>query len=226
MTGQLVLKGVGHGLVAGGHPIVGPANGGTGAGPAPQHAGPALPNKFSRAVFKFSDGSKLFFNDVRRFGWLKFLSRAGLDKEYRSLGVEPLTREFSLEKFKEILKRKKNTTIKQALFDQKYLAGIGNIYADESLFAARIKPQRKARSLKPAEIKKLWLSIRKILKLAIRHRGTSFSDYRDSRGQPGNFIKYLKVYGRAGSPCRVCGRPVKKSRLGGRGTHWCGHCQK
>lgn len=230
MTGQLVLKKAGDAFVAGGHPIpaISPPRrrrrveaGGTGAG-----LGFVLPNKFTRASFRLSDGSELFFNDIRRFGWLKFLDRSGLDREFRSLGIEPLETGFSLEKFKEILKRKKNTAIKQALFDQKYLAGVGNIYADESLFAARIKPQRKTGSLKPAEIKRLWHAIPKILKLAIRHRGTTLSDYRDSRGRKGNFSRLLDVYGRAGEPCRVCGRPLEKGKLGGRGTHWCNFCQK
>ena len=124
------------------------------------------------------------------------------------------------------MSRKQNTTIKQVLLDQKYLAGIGNVYADESLFAARLKPFRRVKTLRPAEIKRLWLAIPRILKYAIKHRGTSFSDYVDAGGEMGNFVKYLKVYGRAGEKCKNCGGSVKKIKLGGRGTHWCESCQK
>lgn len=211
MTGQLVLKS-GKRLTAGGHPIIG--------------QGKNLPNKFTRVIFKFNDSSILYFNDVRRFGWIKLISAANFNKLHQELGVEPLSQEFSLEFFKEILSRRKNTTIKQALMDQKYISGIGNIYADESLFAARIKPMRRVKSLKPEEIKKLWQEIPKILRLAIKYRGTSFNDYVDASGETGNFVKYLKVYGRAGESCKVCGGIVKKMKLGGRGTHWCDKCQK
>jgi formamidopyrimidine-DNA glycosylase len=121
---------------------------------------------------------------------------------------------------------KSKTSIKQALLDQKYISGIGNIYADESLFMAQIKPARKVNSLSFAEIKKLYQAIPKILKYAIKHRGTSFNDYVDAQGEAGNFIKYLKVYGRGGEKCKICGGAIKKIKLGGRGTHWCDKCQK
>jgi len=110
--------------------------------------------------------------------------------------------------------------------DQKFVVGVGNIYADESLFSAKISPFRPAGTIKKAENKKLHLAINKILKLSIAKRGTSFSDYRDGHGRPGGFVKHLKVYGRAFKPCVVCGRPIKKGKIGGRGTHWCDHCQK
>jgi len=211
MTGQLVFKNK-SAIIAGGHPLVG--------------QGGKLPNKFTRVIFKFNHGGQLYFNDVRRFGWVKLVSERGYGALTRDLGVEPLSREFSLEFFKKFLKRRLNTTIKQALMEQKYLAGICNIYADEALFAARLKPFRRVKTLKPAEIKRLRQVIPRILKSAIKHRGTSFSDYVDSRGQAGNFIKYLKVYGRAGKKCKNCGGLVKKIKLGGRGTHWCDRCQK
>lgn len=212
MTGQLVLIRPQKRPIAGGHPITG--------------AGRDLPNKFTRAILDFSDGSRLYFNDVRRFGWLKLLGVEELGREFSGLGLEPLSQDFSLENFEMILGRKARTTIKQALFDQKYLAGVGNIYADESLYLAKIKPRRKAGSLSKAEIKRLWLAIPKVLKLAIKHRGTSFSDYLDGHGREGGFVKFLNVYGRAGEPCKTCGQLVRKMRLGDRGTHWCDHCQR
>ncbi|MFH0955792.1 MAG: bifunctional DNA-formamidopyrimidine glycosylase/DNA-(apurinic or apyrimidinic site) lyase [Candidatus Falkowbacteria bacterium] len=211
MTGQLVYKSRSF-LIAGGHPI------------ASQDKN--LPNKFTRVIFKFHDKSTLYFNDVRRFGWIKFMAADEFIKYNNQLGVEPLSPDFTLEYFKKFLSRQPKTTIKQALIDQKYISGIGNIYADESLFSARLKPFRRAGSLKSAEIKKLWQAIPKILKYAIRHRGTSFNDYVDAQGEAGNFVKYLRVYGRSEEKCKNCGGLVKKMKLGGRGTHWCDYCQK
>jgi formamidopyrimidine-DNA glycosylase len=210
MTGQLVYKAKTK-IIAGGHPII--------------NSGQELPNKFTRVIFEFNDKSVLYFNDVRKFGWIKFLNAEKFFDLERKFGVEPLSKNFSLEYFKKALAGK-NITIKQFLMDQKYISGIGNIYADESLFAAGIKPFRKIKTLKPQEIKKLYQAIPKILKYAIKHRGTSFSDYVDASGETGNFIKYLKVYGRAGKKCKKCSGIVKKIKLGGRGTHWCDKCQK
>ena len=212
MTGQLILqkpKGI---LLVGDHPITG--------------VGQNLPNKFTRAIISFTDGSRLYFNDIRRFGWLKLFDKKELASALSGFGPEPLEKEFTAEALKEILKRKAKSTVKQAVMDQKQLVGVGNIYADEALFAAKIKPARRAGALKPAEIVKLHSAVVKILKLSIKHRGTSFSDYRDGHGRPGGFVKFLKVYTRAGKPCLICGRPISKSKIGGRGTRWCGYCQK
>lgn len=211
MTGQLVYKNK-VSLIAGGHPIAG--------------EGKESPNRFTRVIFKFNDKSALYFNDVRRFGWIKLMAGDKFVELDERLGLEPLSSGFTLKNFSEFLRRKLKSPIKPALLDQKYLAGIGNIYADEALFAARIKPSRRVKSLKQAEIKKLWQAIPKILRYAIKYRGTSFNDYVDAQGETGNFIKYLKVYGRAGKKCKNCGQPIKKIKLGGRGTHWCDNCQK
>lgn len=213
MTGQLIYENPKkHEIFVGGHPITG--------------VGRELPNKFSRAVFKLNDGSNLYFNDVRRFGWIRYYSIPEWDEESAKSGIEPLSDDFTLIKFKEILKRKSKATIKQAIMDSKFLVGVGNIYADESLFESKIKPQRLAGSLKDEEIMKLWSAIPKILKLSIKNRGTSFNDYVDAKGSKGNFVNLLKVYGRAGEPCLICGHELKKSRIGGRGTVWCDYCQK
>jgi len=211
MTGQLVYQS-GKQVIAGGHPI--------------KNIGKELPNKFTRAIFKFADSSKLFFNDVRRFGWIKLVNRNELAEITEKHGIEPLSKDFSLEKFKQILASKQNTTIKQAIIDQEKIVGLGNIYADEALFAAGIKPMRKVKSLQQTEIKNLWQAIPKILKYAIKHRGTTFNDYVDAKGEVGNFIKYLKVYGRAGEKCKNCQNIIQKTKLAGRGTHWCEKCQK
>lgn len=211
MTGQLVYQ-TKTSLIVGGHPIV--------------NKDKKLPNKFSRVIFKFNDKGTLYFNDVRRFGWIKLLAKNKFIEFKNNLGVEPLSSDFTLEYFNKFLSHKSKTSIKQALLDQKYISGIGNIYADESLFKAQIKPFRKVATLNPKEIKKLWRAIPEILKFAIKHRGTSFNDYVDASGEAGNFIKYLKVYGRGGEKCKNCGEPIKKIKLGGRGTHWCDKCQK
>lgn len=210
MTGQLVFISEKE-KIAGGHPII--------------NEGKIFPNKFTRAFFEFN-GSKLFFNDVRRFGWIKLVSAQELETIILASGAEPLNSDFTQEKFKEILSHKKKTTVKQAIMDQKYLAGIGNIYADESLFEAGIRPDRKVNTLSSKEIKKLWQAIPKILKYSIKHRGTTFNDYVDAQGEVGGFIKYLKVYGRAGEKCEQCGNIVKKMKINGRGTHWCDGCQR
>ena len=211
MTGQLVLETKAL-LIAGGHPIA--------------NQGKELPNKFTRVIFRFNDKSTLYFNDVRRFGWLRLMTGDKFTEFNGQLGVEPLSSDFTLAFFKKVLSRKARTSIKQALLDQKYISGIGNIYDDESLFLARIKPSRIVKTLSAQETKKLWRAIPKILKYAIKHRGTSFNDYVDAQGEAGNFVKYLKVYGRAGEKCKNCGGLVKKIKLGGRGTHWCDKCQK
>jgi formamidopyrimidine-DNA glycosylase len=211
MTGQLIWKHKRQ-VVAGGHPIVG--------------VGQELPNKFTRAIFYFSDGSELFFNDVRKFGWLKLVSADGLDKEFGRLGLEPLSSQLTGRKLQALFKAKSRSKIKAALMDQTKVAGIGNIYADEALWQARIRPARRVAKIKSSEWQTLATAIKKVLRLSIRHRGTSFSDYRDAQGQPGNFLNKLKVYGRGGKPCPRCGRPITKTRLGGRGTHYCEHCQK
>jgi len=212
MTGQLILKKPKGKLLVGGHPIMG--------------VGVELPNKFTRAIISLTDGSRLYFNDIRRFGWLKLLNKKQLSEELSDLGPEPLSEEFTAKALAEMLARKAKTAVKPAIMDQNQLSGVGNIYADEALFAAKIKPSRLAGSLKSAEIIKLHSAIVKILKLSIKHRGTSFSDYRDGHSQPGGFVKHLKIYGRAGKPCKICGRHIKKGKIGGRGTHWCGYCQK
>lgn len=211
MTGQLVLVSKKE-KIAGGHPMA--------------REGKELPNKFTRVIFNFGENGKLYFNDVRKFGWIKLVDIKALEENLKNLGIEPLSEEFVLDKFKEVLARQKNIAVKQALMNQKYLAGIGNLYADEILFAAGIKPFRKAGTLSEIEIKKLWLAIPKILKYAVKHRGTSFSDYVDAKGEVGSFAKYLKVYGRAGEKCKKCGQLIRKMKLGGRSAHWCDKCQK
>lgn len=211
MTGQLVY-----------HPLpFGEGRGGVIIGSHPED-----PTKYTRTIFNFTDGSYLYFNDLRKFGWLKILSADHKKILSERHGVEPLSPKFNFKTFKTILNRYPNRRLKQTLLDQTLIAGLGNIYVDESCFASRIRPNRRIKSLATLEIKKLYLVIKRILKLAIAKGGTSARDYVRSDGSNGNFVPYLKVYGRAKQPCKICKTPIMKIKLAGRGTHFCPQCQK
>lgn len=184
------------------------------------------PDKFSRLVFYFSDGAQLFFNDLRKFGWVKLVSKNEAASMFAGVGIEPLNTDFTFKKFSAVLERYPRRKIKQLLMDQTLIAGLGNIYADESCFKAKILPNRPAGSLVEKEKKALYRAIIAVLKLAISKRGTSADTYVQLDGSPGGFVPYLRVYGRDGEKCRVCGALIKKIKLHGRGTHFCPLCQK
>jgi formamidopyrimidine-DNA glycosylase len=219
MTGQLIY-----------HPLRLPQRGrekqATSSLPFGEGQGGVNLSKHTRAIFNFTDGSHLYFNDLRKFGWLKLLSDDSKKKWLARLGREPLTPEFDFETFKTILKRYPNRWLKQTLLDQTLVAGLGNIYADESCFGAKVRPIRRVKSLTVLEIKKLYLAIKRILNLAIKKGGTSAKDYVRSDGSLGNFVPYLKVYGRAKQKCKHCKTLIRKIKLAGRGTHFCPRCQK
>jgi len=183
-----------------------------------------LPNRHTRIVVSFSDGSKLFFSDLRKFGYWTLVNEKKKNEVVSRFGVEPLNTKFSLKHFKEILAGKK-TSIKALLLNQKYIAGIGNIYADEICFRASVLPDRKVNSLDSGEMKKLFNSCRHILKIAIKSGGTTFKDYLNDKGKKGNFMQYLKVYGRTGKKCQRCDGKILKSKVASRGTHYCTKCQ-
>ncbi len=189
------------------------------------HSLPGPDNKYTRVVFKFRDGSELFFNDLRRFGYAKLVDGPRLGRVLAGFGIEPLKKNFTREKLKQILDKRK-ASIKAVLMNQKLIAGIGNIYADEILFRAKVRPNRPAGNLSDNEIEKIFKASREIIKKAIQYRGTTFSDYRDGRGKKGNFTRLLRVYGRAGQKCYRCGEVVLKKRIAGRGTHYCPNCQQ
>lgn len=185
-----------------------------------------VPNKFTRVVFTFYDGGQLFFNDLRRFGYLKLVSKEEKEKIVtNNFGIEPLTPDYTLESFEKLFEKRK-TNIKALLLNQKLISGIGNIYADEACFSATILPTRKVNSLSLLEIKKLYKSVEDILKIAIENRGTTFNNYVDSDGRTGSHINFLKVYGRDGEKCKRCKIIILKIKHAGRGTHFCGNCQK
>ena len=212
MTGQLIFKPKTGRAISGGHPQAGGLDN--------------LPNNFTRLVFDFSDGSKIFFNDMRKFGWVRLLDDATITQLFTNHGPEPLEKDFSVKYFQSLLSRYPKRPIKQILLDQKIIAGIGNIYADESCFYAKILPTRRVDSLTKQETKLLFRHIPKVLKLSISKKGTSFSDYVQLDGKQGRMVKWLRVYNKTGQLCTVCGTPIKKIQLNGRGTHFCPRCQK
>lgn len=184
-----------------------------------------FPNKFTRVIINFQDKSSLYFNDMRRFGYLKIVGEKELEKIKSKFGIEPLTGNFNFKEFKKIFKKRK-ANVKSILLNQNLIAGIGNIYADEILFASGIKPMRSAGGLSEKELKKIFISSEKILARAIKYRGTTFSDYVDSSGRKGGFVRLLKVYGREGKKCFRCRQAIKKIKIAGRGTRYCPRCQK
>ncbi|MEA2098220.1 MAG: bifunctional DNA-formamidopyrimidine glycosylase/DNA-(apurinic or apyrimidinic site) lyase [Patescibacteria group bacterium] len=185
-----------------------------------------LPNSHTHIIFYFNDNSQLFFNDLRRFGVVKIVDEKKLEEMLDNFGREPLEKNFSLKTFQDLIKNKKGN-VKAFLLNQKYVAGIGNIYADEILFEAKILPNRKITSLKIEEIKAIYKAIRKILKKAILYRGTTFNDYVDANGKKGNFFRLLKAYGRENKKCQRCKEGIiQKVKIAGRETRYCNKCQK
>lgn len=210
MTGQLILVPKKGKTITGGHPT----------------EDMQTPGRHTRLIFHFKDGDTLYFNDLRKFGWIKILDEKLKKHIENEVGIEPLSKEFTLNIFAEILKRFPNRTVKQVLLDQKLIAGIGNIYADESAHLGRVLPMRKTKSLNEKEIADLYKNIIYILKLSINKKGTSSNNYRRSNGERGGFMPYLKVYGREDEKCKKCGTLIKKIKHAGRGTHYCPKCQK
>jgi formamidopyrimidine-DNA glycosylase len=173
--------------------------------------------KHTHAMVRLASGRELRFVDPRRFG------RLSIAHEFRAPGSEPL--EVALERFVSLFRGRK-TPIKNALLNQKLLSGVGNIYADESLFRAGIRPKRRAASLNSESLRKLYLSVQEVLKEAIELGGSSISDYVDAEGEEGFFQLQHRVYGREGEPCLVCKTPIKRVVIAGRSSHYCPRCQK
>jgi formamidopyrimidine-DNA glycosylase len=213
MTGQLVFRGEDEQFGAG-HPnksLVGP-----------------LPDKSTRVSFEFTDGSKLFFNDQRKFGWVRLLPTAEIPQIdfFRKVGPEPLADNFTWQLLRERLLRRKNTSIKAAILDQSVVAGVGNIYADESLWGSKIHPATMVRKLTDKNFKDLHKSLQEILRLSIEQGGSTDKNYVDAEGKNGSYLKFARVFRREGQPCPRCGTTIIKIRVAGRGTHLCPHDQK
>lgn len=196
------------------------------AGGHPSHDWHAkLPNKYTRIIFTFHDGTNLYFNDLRKFGWCKLLNDAELKKIESTYGPEPFSPEFTVKYLQEAAIRFPNRKIKQFLMDQSIIAGIGNIYNDEALYAAKIMPTTAVSKLKHSDWEKVYKAVLNILTLGIKNGGTTDSDFVNVDGKIGGMQNFLKVYRKTGEPCE-CGGEIEKMKIGGRGTYFCQKCQK
>ncbi len=210
--------------------------------------GDAAPDPYARVVFELADGRQLRYRDVRKFGRIGLWPGGGLrsvgagrgarsrkvaegGRRYRigevfsGHGPEPLSATFSAQRFAERLSRR-SAKLKTLLLDQRFIAGVGNIYADEALWRARLHPLRAADTLAPEEVRRLHRTVRQVLREGIANRGASFSDYVGADGEPGRNQERMAVYRRTGEPCFRCGRRIERIVVGQRSTHFCPRCQR
>ncbi len=214
MTGQLVYDDIKADLRYGaGHPSDSLVHG--------------LPDKTTRVTFSFKSGSKLYFNDMRKFGWVKLLPTVEVDdmEFVKKLGPEPLTSQFDIAALGSTLQKRPKTSIKAALLDQSVVAGLGNIYVDEALHMAKIHPLRAVASLSARERALLCSSIETVIQKGLDSGGSSSKNYVNAQGQKGSYLTFARVYGRGSEPCEVDGTAISKIKVAGRGTHICTTCQ-
>ncbi len=187
-----------------------------------------LPGKHTHVIFYFTDGSVLYFNDVRKFGYLKLVRRDELSqvKELQGYGPEPLEKKFTLSIFKSIPLKRPKGKIKQVLMDSALIAGIGNIYSDEILFHAEVRPARVVSSLTPKEMSAIHKWIKPVLLKGIAAKGSSVGDFVRTDGTWGRMGKFHYVYGRKGRNCKKCGTIIESIKLNGRTGSYCPVCQK
>ena len=187
-----------------------------------------LPDRSTRVQIDFVDGSRLFFNDQRKFGWVKLLPTDEVKNLpfMQKVGPEPLDPNTRAEDFIQRIRRRQNSMIKPALLDQAVIAGVGNIYADEALWAARIHPQTRVRNVSDQQLNTLFNELRQILQLSIDQGGSTDRNYVDAEGRKGNYLTFARVFRREGQAChRHPGQEIIKLKVGGRGTHICPVCQ-
>jgi formamidopyrimidine-DNA glycosylase len=217
MTGQLVYRG---------------AEQHFGAGHPSQSLQGTLPDKSTRVIFKLVDSlgktSKLFFNDQRKFGWARLLPTVELPSInfLTKMGPEPLEETTTTDVFKSRINKRKNSKIKAVLLDQTVIAGIGNIYADESLWLAKIHPEQPVNKISNSKMNKLFTQIKDVLELSINSGGSTDKNYVDADGNKGSFLTFANVFRRQGQACKRCGETIIKLRVAGRGTHICPKCQR
>jgi formamidopyrimidine-DNA glycosylase len=190
----------------------------------------SMPGKYTHAVLTFTDGSKLFYNDVRQFGYLKLVAGKDLEHldELKDFGPEPLDKNFTIRQFLTVVKnaRKPKVAIKQLLMDPKFVAGIGNIYSDEILFHAKVRSERRVATIKMGEARKIFKAIKKVLEMGVAAKGSSVGNFIRTDGSWGSMGKHHFAYGRAGLPCKVCGSVIKSAKFNGRTGSFCPKCQK
>jgi formamidopyrimidine-DNA glycosylase len=181
---------------------------------------------YVRLIFRLDNGTELRFDDARKFGKAFVMNAAGDERPmpWDRMGPEPLSSDFTPEYLASVLRNRK-APIKPLLLNQEIVAGLGNIYVDESLFLAGLHPRRPAGSLSNDEVTRLYHAIRAVLEKAVHSRGTTFSTYRDIEGRQGRYQDTLSVFRKAGAPCPTCGSSIERIVLGGRGTHFCPSCQ-
>ncbi len=187
-----------------------------------------LPDKSTRVVLTFQDDSKLFFNDQRKFGWMKLIPTAEVPNIdfMKKVGPEPLSADFTKTDFRARLLRRKSSIIKAVLLDQTVIAGIGNIYADESLWGAKIHPETRVINIDKSKLNTLFDQIREVLELSIASGGSSDKNYVNAEGKKGSYLSFAKVFRREGQPCKRHPETlIIKIRVAGRGTHICPKCQ-
>jgi formamidopyrimidine-DNA glycosylase len=181
-------------------------------------------DKHVHATFLLDDGRELRLRDTRKFGRLAVYAPADAERVLGTLGPEPLGEELTLPEFRRMLRARRGR-LKTLLMNQGFLAGVGNIYADEALWRARLHPLRSAANLRPDQARHLYVALRDVLNEAIARRGSSVDSYRAPEGS-GDMQHYLNVYGRTGKPCPRCGRPTRRMVIGARSTHFCSWCQR
>lgn len=186
-----------------------------------------LPDKSTRVTLTFVDGSRLFFNDQRKFGWVRLMPTVEVPNIdfMQKVGPEPLEAEFTAQQFTDRFKRRAKSPIKAALLDQTVVAGVGNIYADESLWGAKIHPQTPVANVSSKQFKDLFVELRHVLNLSIEKGGSTDRNYVNAEGKKGSYIDFARVFRREGLPCPRCGTEISKIRVAGRGTHICPRCQ-
>jgi formamidopyrimidine-DNA glycosylase len=184
-----------------------------------------LPNNATRIIFKLDKDAILYYNDLRKFSWVRVVdtNKVGEMSFFKNLGPEPF-KDLTLEKFSNVLSKSK-LQVKPLIMDQTKIGGIGNIYANDALFLARIDPKRRANSLTPDETKKLYEAVLSVMEKSLKHGGASELNFVNVMGQEGEYQMHSLVYGKKGKPCPNCGNEIKKIFLGGRGTFYCENCQ-
>jgi formamidopyrimidine-DNA glycosylase len=182
-------------------------------------------DRFTHVTFKFEDGRELRFSEVRKFGYVKLIENVDdLKKITDEYGPEPFTKDYTVDVVKNLLAKSSRAT-KTLILDQKKIAGVGNIYADEALWYAKINPETSGNKVPDNQVEELYMGIIKALEQGIEDRGTSLDDYLDIYGSQGKHAAHLNVFRQEGQPCSRCGTEIRKIRVGGRGTHFCPSCQ-
>lgn len=187
-----------------------------------------LPDKTTRVALEFEDDSKLFFNDQRKFGWMRLMPTVEIPNIdfMKKVGPEPLEASFTVQEFIQRIQKRANTTIKAALLDQTVVAGVGNIYADESLWGAKIHPATRVKDVPENKLKNLFKELRHVLELSIEKGGSTDRNYVNAEGKKGSYINFARVFRKEGTPCqRHPETLIQKIRVAGRGTHICPQCQ-